>query len=148
MPSYGWSLSRLGRCRESGLRRHQTGCRAGIGGLRQAKSVRLPMLAWSGGVHHATLTFSKARRLIRSAPQQMLFSKVHMEETMTKLIALIFALAVGTSAQAMSLTPLPQPDDTITRVRQACGAGMHMVNGRCVTTPARRHVRRDVIRNR
>ena len=78
----------------------------------------------------------------------MLFSKVHMEETMTRLIALVFALAIGTSAQAMSLTLSPQPDDMITRVRQACGAGMHMVNGRCVTTPARRHVRRDVIRNR
>jgi hypothetical protein len=65
---------------------------------------------------------------------------------MTRLIALVFALAVGTSAQAMSLTPLAQPDDTITQVRQACGAGMHMVNGRCVTTPARRQVRRGVIR--
>jgi hypothetical protein len=78
----------------------------------------------------------------------MPFMKVHTEERMTRLIALVFALAVGTCAQAMSLAPLPQPDDMITRVRQACGAGMHMVNGRCVTTPARRHVRRDVIRNR
>jgi hypothetical protein len=67
---------------------------------------------------------------------------------MTRLIAFVFALAAGTSAHAMSLTLSPQPDDTITLVRQACGAGMHVVNGRCVTTPARRHVRRDVIRNR
>jgi hypothetical protein len=65
---------------------------------------------------------------------------------MIRLIAVVFASAVATSAQATSLAPLPQPDDMITQVRQACGAGMHMVNGRCVTTSARRHVRRDVIR--
>ena len=65
---------------------------------------------------------------------------------MIRLIAVVFGLAVATSAQAISLAPLPQPDGMITQVRQACGAGMHMVNGRCVTTSARRHVRRDVIR--
>ena len=65
---------------------------------------------------------------------------------MIRLIAVGFALAVATSAQAMPLAPLPQPDNMITQVRQACGAGMHMVNGKCVTTSARRHVRRDVIR--
>jgi hypothetical protein len=31
-----------------------------------------------------------------------------------------------------------------TQVREACGAGMHMVNGACITTSARRHVRRGV----
>jgi hypothetical protein len=65
---------------------------------------------------------------------------------MIRLIALVFTLAVATSAQAMSLAPLPQPDNMITQVRQACGAGMHMVNGSCVTTSARRHVRRNAIR--
>jgi hypothetical protein len=65
---------------------------------------------------------------------------------MIRLIALVFTLAVATSAQAMSVAPLPQPDNMITQVRQACGAGMHMVNGRCVTTSARRHVRRNAIR--
>ena len=65
---------------------------------------------------------------------------------MIRLIAVIFALAVATSAQAMSPAPLPQSDNMITQVRQACGAGMHMVNGKCVTTSARRHVRRNVIR--
>jgi hypothetical protein len=65
---------------------------------------------------------------------------------MIKLIAVVFALAVATSAQAMSPAPLPESDNMITQVRQACGAGMHMVNGKCVTTSARRHVRRDVIR--
>jgi hypothetical protein len=66
---------------------------------------------------------------------------------MTRLITLVFALAAATSAHAMSLAPLAQSEDAITQVRQACGAGMHMVNGRCVTTPARRQVRRGVIRN-
>ena len=65
---------------------------------------------------------------------------------MIRLTAVVFALAVATSAQAMSLGPLPQSENMITQVRQACGAGMHMVNGKCVTTSARRHVRRDVIR--
>ena len=67
---------------------------------------------------------------------------------MIRLIAVGFALAVATSAQAMSLAPPSQPDNMFTQARQACGAGMHMVNGRCVTTSARRHVRRDVIRRR
>jgi hypothetical protein len=66
---------------------------------------------------------------------------------MTRLIGFIFALAVATSAHAMSLAQLPQSDGLITQIRQACGAGMHMVNGRCVTTPARRQARRGVIRN-
>jgi hypothetical protein len=67
---------------------------------------------------------------------------------MIRLIAVVFTLAVATSAQASSLAPLQQPDNMITQVRQGCGAGMHMINGRCVTTPARRQVRREVIRRR
>ena len=65
---------------------------------------------------------------------------------MIRLIAVIFGLAVATSAQAMSLAPLHQSDSVITQIREGCGAGMHMVNGRCITTSARRHVRREVIR--
>jgi len=65
---------------------------------------------------------------------------------MIRLIAVVFALAVTTSAQAMSFAPLHQPDNMMTQVRQACGAGMHMINGRCFTPSARRHVRREVIR--
>ena len=67
---------------------------------------------------------------------------------MIRLIAVVFTLAIATSAQASSLAPLQQPDNMITQVRQGCGAGMHMINGRCVTTPARRQVRREVIRRR
>ena len=36
-----------------------------------------------------------------------------------------FALAVATSAQAMSPVPLHQSDDMITQVREACGAGRY-----------------------
>ena len=64
---------------------------------------------------------------------------------MMRLIAIAFALAVATSAQAALLAPLHQPDGMITQVREACGAGMHMVNGACITTSARRHARRGVV---
>jgi hypothetical protein len=67
---------------------------------------------------------------------------------MIRLTAVVFALAVATSVQAMPRAPLHQPDDMTTQIRQGCGAGMHMINGRCVTTSARRHVRRDVVRRR
>ena len=48
---------------------------------------------------------------------------------MIRLITVAFALVVSTSAQATPLAPLQQPDGMITQVREACGAGMHMVNG-------------------
>jgi len=52
---------------------------------------------------------------------------------MIRLIAATaFALAVATSAHAMTVPPLHKSDGTITQVRHACGAGMHMVNGHCV----------------
>jgi hypothetical protein len=70
-----------------------------------------------------------------------------MEKTMFRFIAVAFALALASSAQAMSPAPLHQADDMITQVRQACGAGMKWNNalGRCATTSARRHVRRGVV---
>src|SRR6188508_295125 len=55
-----------------------------------------------------------------------------MEKTMIRLIAVAFALAVATCAQAMSPAPLHQPDGMITPVRTACGAGRVRVNGVCV----------------
>ena len=55
---------------------------------------------------------------------------------MIRLVAVAaFALAVATSAQAMSPVPLHQSDGMITQVRQACGAGMHMES----TASARLH---------
>jgi len=61
---------------------------------------------------------------------------------MTRSIALVFVLALASSAQALSPAPLHQPHDVVIKVREACGAGMHRVNGVCVTTHARRAARR------
>jgi hypothetical protein len=57
---------------------------------------------------------------------------------MTKFIVLAFALTLASSAQAMPLAPLQQLDEVVINIREACGAGMHMVNGVCVRTHARR----------
>ena len=65
---------------------------------------------------------------------------------MIRLIAFVFVLAAATSVQAMTRAPLSQLDSMITQAREGCGAGMHMINGRCVTTSARRQVRREAIR--
>jgi hypothetical protein len=64
---------------------------------------------------------------------------------MIRLITVAFALVVSTSAQATSLAPLQQPDGMITQVREACRAGMHMVNGTCVRTAARRNAARCAV---
>jgi len=63
---------------------------------------------------------------------------------MTRFIALAFALTLASFAQAMPLAPLHQQNDMVITVREACGAGMHMVNGTCVRTPARRAASRCV----
>ena len=64
---------------------------------------------------------------------------------MIRFIVVIFALAVATSAQATPLAPLHQPDSIITQVREACGAGMHLVNGQCIRTSARRNAARCAV---
>ena len=46
-----------------------------------------------------------------------------------------FALAIATSAHAITLAPLHQPDGMITQVREACGAGMH--RQRCLRDDSR-----------
>ena len=62
---------------------------------------------------------------------------------MIRLIAVAtFALAVATSAQAMSPAPLHQPNGLITQVREACGAGRVRINGVCVARTTKRQVRR------
>jgi hypothetical protein len=45
------------------------------------------------------------------------------------------ALAVGTSAHAMTAAPLDHPDTMVTKIRQACGAGRVRVNGVCWPEP-------------
>jgi hypothetical protein len=64
---------------------------------------------------------------------------------MIRLISVAFVLVVSTSAQATPLAPLQQPNGMITQVREACGAGMHMVNGTCVRTAARRNAARCAV---
>jgi hypothetical protein len=62
---------------------------------------------------------------------------------MIKLFAVAaFALAVATSAQAMTLAPLSQADGVITQVRMGCGVGRVMVNGVCQSRAAMRQERR------
>ena len=61
---------------------------------------------------------------------------------MIRLIATAFVVAIGSSAYAMPRAPVQQPDSNIINVREACGAGMHRVNGVCVRTPARRQAAR------
>ena len=67
---------------------------------------------------------------------------------MIRLISIAaFALAVATSAHAITLAPLHQSDGMVTQVRETCGVGMHYRSdlGRCVTTPARRQTRRCLV---
>jgi hypothetical protein len=67
---------------------------------------------------------------------------------MIKLIAVAgFALAIATSAQAMTPAPIPQLDGMITQVAAACGAGRTRVNGVCVARTTIRHTRRAVRRS-
>jgi hypothetical protein len=65
---------------------------------------------------------------------------------MIRLIAVAFVLALATSAEAMSPAPIHQPDNMITQVREACGAGRVRINGVCVARTTKRHVRREVRR--
>ena len=61
---------------------------------------------------------------------------------MIRPVAVAFALGLASSAQAMPLAPL-HPDDMVTTVRQACGAGFHRVHGVCVRNTTARAVRRS-----
>ena len=65
---------------------------------------------------------------------------------MIRLIAFAaFALAIATSAQAMSPMPLRHADGIITQVREACGAGRVRINGICVARTTKRQVRRCAV---
>jgi hypothetical protein len=58
---------------------------------------------------------------------------------MIRLFAVAFALALASSAQAMPLVPLQQPDEIVIQVREACGPGLRRTaNGACIRTPTRR----------
>jgi hypothetical protein len=78
--------------------------------------------------------------------QENLFLKVHMGEKndqVDRCCCLCLShrnVGAGHVARAAS-----QPDGMITQVREACGAGMHMVNGVCVRTAARRNAARCAV---
>ena len=57
---------------------------------------------------------------------------------MIRIITVAFVLALASSAQAIPLAPIQQPERMVTTVREACGAGMKRINGVCVRTAARR----------
>ena len=61
---------------------------------------------------------------------------------MIKLVAVALLVAIVSPAQAMPRAAVQQPDSLVTTVREACGAGMHRVNGVCVRTAARRQAAR------
>jgi hypothetical protein len=69
---------------------------------------------------------------------------------MIKLVAVAFLVAIVSAAQAMPRAVIQQPDSLVTTVREACGAGMHRVNGVCVRTAARRtsHPNQNFIESR
>jgi hypothetical protein len=50
---------------------------------------------------------------------------------MIKVVAAAFIVAIASSAQAMPRAAIEQSDSLVTSVREACGAGMHRVNGVC-----------------
>ena len=55
---------------------------------------------------------------------------------MIRLIAVAaFALAVATSAEAMTPAPIYQPEGVITQVALGCGLGRTRVGGVCVAEP-------------
>jgi hypothetical protein len=57
---------------------------------------------------------------------------------MIRWIVVATTLVLASSVQGMPLAPLQMPDDVVIKVREACGAGMHRVNGVCIRTAARR----------
>ena len=61
---------------------------------------------------------------------------------MIRWIAVAFVVAFASSAQALPPVQHPSADSVVTTVREACGAGMHRINGVCVSTHARRAARR------
>jgi hypothetical protein len=66
---------------------------------------------------------------------------------MVRLIAVAgFALAIATSAEAMTPAPIHQSEGAITQVAYACGPGRTRVGGVCVARTTIRHTRRAVRR--
>jgi hypothetical protein len=66
---------------------------------------------------------------------------------MIRLIAVAFALALATTAQALPPVAVQPADEMVTQIREGCGAGMRRTaGGACIRTPARRQAGRAVRR--
>jgi hypothetical protein len=62
---------------------------------------------------------------------------------MIRLVAFAaFVIIVTTTAQAIPVAQVHEPDSMVTQVLAACGVGMTRVNGVCVARAAKRHARR------
>ena len=59
------------------------------------------------------------------------------EKTMRRLVAVAFAFALASSAQAMPIAPVQQPHSIVMTIREACGAGFQRVRGVCVRSNTR-----------
>jgi hypothetical protein len=80
-------------------------------------------------------------RLVPSSGARLQFVPDQFKGATSTAAAFALALALPLASSAAA-APLQQPSDVIVKVREACGAGMHRVNGVCVTTHARRAARR------
>jgi hypothetical protein len=65
---------------------------------------------------------------------------------MLRLVVLVCALTLASATLAFTPAPVQKPSDIVIQVREACGAGMHRVNGICVRTAAHRNAGRAVRR--
>src|SRR5262249_23901815 len=77
-------------------------------------------------------------------PPQCMSEDKQEDKRMLRLFGVAgFALAVTTSAQAITPAPLPRPDGMITQVRLGCGPFRTRVNGVCgAPNPPAGHPRR------
>jgi hypothetical protein len=102
---------------------------------------------WRCGNHHVETESTIAELCMLQ--EKSLLRGSHGRKTMIRFIAVAaFALALATSAQAMTLAPLHQPNGMTTQVRYACGPGRTRVAGVCVARTTIRHTRRQVRRCR
>lgn len=60
-------------------------------------------------------------------------------------LLLLLTVTVAAAAEAAPGTFRDHSNSAITLIREACGAGYHMVNGSCVRTAARRNAARCAV---
>jgi hypothetical protein len=73
---------------------------------------------------------------------------IERREAMIRLIAVAFAVAIASAAQAVPLAPIQQPEGMTTEVAYGCGIGRTRVAGVCMARATKRQARRAVRRCR